>query len=248
MRCKPKELSIRTAFTWLGISTSGLAVYIWQYESYRHSVVYVCSVTLLTWSMAALATRRIVLANLMTTAVVALIRIIALEKHRRMNMTLHAYDVVFYLSSPPIVSFLWSHFRTQFVAFLIAFAASVVAAWNIFHLDPTRIRRSYSLLAIAILGTATYISAPRSVEAHYWENFLNDRSLTSFYSSWRDTIQLLWRAQVFESAETTLREPFQPSPACYMEEGAPNIVLIHQESMVPPSMFLNNVTVGEFGQ
>jgi hypothetical protein len=217
----------------------GLAVYIWRYEWYRHNAIYVCSVTLLISSVAALVTRRILLANLVTTAMVALIRAVALEKHRRMNMTLHAYDVVFYLSSPPIISFLWSHFRLQFLALLIASTTSAAAAWKVFHLDPTRIRRSYSIAAITILATAAYISAPHSIEGHYWEHFLNDRSLTSFYSSWRDTVQVLWQAQIFESAESSRHGPFHAWSTCDMQGDAPNIILIHQESMLPPCMFLN---------
>jgi phosphoglycerol transferase MdoB-like AlkP superfamily enzyme len=239
MHHRSTQVSLRAAFTWLSLSMIGLAVYIWRYECYRHNAIFVCSVTLLMSSVAALATRRILLANLVTTAMVALIRAIALEKHRRMNMTLHAYDVVFYLSSPPIISFLWSHFRIQFLALLFASIASIAAASKIFHLDPTRIRRLYSLFAIAVLGTVAYISAPQSIEGHYWEHFLSDRSLTSFYSSWRDTVQVLWQAQIFDSAKTSRHEPFHASPVCDMQGDAPNIVLIHQESMLPPSMFLN---------
>lgn len=77
------------------VSLCGLAYYIWRIEAYRHTVVYVWSTTLLTISTIILVTRRPLVAVLLVTAVVALIRVIAVGKHRKMNMTLHAYDSPF---------------------------------------------------------------------------------------------------------------------------------------------------------
>lgn len=120
-------------------------------------------------------------------------------------------------------------------------AVSTTLATNvlIFDLDPTRVRTRYSLCAVLLFGSVAYNSAPARIEAHYWEYFLDDRSLTSFYSSWRDTAHLLWRGHIFEAAERSRRERFEEPRKCRAQSNAPNIMLIHHESMVPPSKFLN---------
>jgi hypothetical protein len=229
----------KAAFILSALSACGLAVYIWRYEAYRHTVLYVCSVTLLISTVMVLLTRRILLASLMTTTFVALVRAVAVEKHGKMNMTLHAYDIVFYLSSWPILSFLWSHFRMQFLAFLVAIFANMAAAWITFGLDNTRVRRRHSLCAVVVLGLVAYLSAPARVESHYWEHFLDDRSLTSFYSSWGDTAQILWRGHLFDAAADAPHAQFRDSPRCQRTGELPNIILIHQESMVPPGAILD---------
>lgn len=239
MHRKPGQLSPSTAFTSIAVLLCGLACYIWRYEAYRHNVVYVSSTTLFIISMIVLATRRALLAVLLVTALVALIRIIAIQKYRKMNMTLHAYDVVFYLTSWPTISFLWSHFRLHFVAFVTAVSAVMVATTIISRLDPTRVPRRYSLCAVVLLGFVVHTSAPARVEAHYWEYFLDNRSLTSFYSSWRDTAHLLWRGHIFEAAERSHSGEFDQPHECHLPSNAPSIILIHHESMVPPSRFLN---------
>lgn len=236
---KPGQLQSSTAFTLVAISLCGLVYYIWRFEAYRHTVVYVRSTTLLIISMITLVTRRALVAVLLVAAVVALIRVIAVEKHRKMNMTLHAYDIVFYLSSWPTISFLWSHFRIQFITFVAALWTIMVTSLIIFCLDHTRVRRRYSLCAVLLLGLVAYDSAPARIEAHYWEYFLDDRSLTSFYSPRRDTAQLLWRWHIFEAAERSCRERFEEPQQCPAQSNAPNITLVHHESMVPPSKFLN---------
>jgi phosphoglycerol transferase MdoB-like AlkP superfamily enzyme len=237
---KPGQLSPSVVFASMAVSLCGLTYYIWRYEAYRHNAVYVSSMTLLIISAIVLVTRRALLAVLLVTAAVAMIRVVAMQKHRKMNMTLHAYDIVFYLSSWPTITFLWSHFRLHFLAFVAAVSTIVVTAVIIFHSDPTRVQRRFSLCAVLLFGFVAYVSAPAGIEAHYWEYFLDNRSLTSFYSSWRDVAHLLWRGYIFEAAERSLSEPFRQLHECHSQSNAPNIILIHHESMVPPSSFLND--------
>ena len=201
--------------------------------------MYVSSTTLLIMSAIILVTRRALLAVLLVTAAVALIRAVAIQKYRKMNMTLHAYDIVFYLSSWPTITFLWSYSRLHFLMFVVAVSTSMVMALVLFRLDLTRARRRYSLCAVLLLGLVAFVSAPARVEAHYWEYFLDNRSLTSFYSSWRDVAHLLWRGYIFEAAGRSLSGPFRQPYECQPQSNAPNIILIHHESMVPPSRFLN---------
>jgi hypothetical protein len=127
---KPGQLSPFVVSATMAMSLCGLAYYIWRFEAYRHNVVYVSSATLLIISAIGLVTRRALLAVLLVTAGVALIRTIAIQKHRKMNMTLHAYDIVFYLSSWPTITFLWSHFRLHFLSFVAAVGTIVVVAYQ----------------------------------------------------------------------------------------------------------------------
>ena len=78
---------------------------------------------------------------------------------------------------------------------------------------------------------------PRRHTEFYFENAY----VTFFYSSWSETVQALWRGRLIEAAEPRSMEPQQARlevPAsCAPATKPPHIILIHQESVVPPAFF-----------
>jgi len=64
-----------------------------------------------------------------------------------MNMVVHAYDFIFYLSSWSTISYLWSDQRRYFVA-LAGALLGVRGAWLAYRADGTRVSRGWAALAL----------------------------------------------------------------------------------------------------
>ena len=67
----------------------------------------------------------------------------------------------------------------------------------------------------------------------YFENLY----VSSFYTSWAETAETLWRGQLVEAAPHAPGKPFALPTGCETTTRRPHIFLIHQESVVPPSLF-----------
>jgi hypothetical protein len=64
-----------------------------------------------------------------------------------------------------------------------------------------------------------------------------DSYVSAFYLSWRETWNTLARGQLMEAAALTPLPDFVDGSQCTRSTKPPHIVLIHQESLVPPSLF-----------
>jgi hypothetical protein len=121
------------------------------------------------------------------------------------------------------------------LAGMIALAAgSGMALWQ---LDGTRISRTVSgalfILCVASAAWASHAKGERRNTLFFWDN----QYLASFYSSWSDTLGTLWRGQLMDAARSQPLPPFTIPTNCDLAEKPPHIILIHQESAVPPSYF-----------
>ena len=69
----------------------------------------------------------------------------------------------------------------------------------------------------------------------YYENLY----VSSFYASWGETLEALWRGALLEAAPRRGRgaAPSPSRPRCDAAAKPPHIILIHQESVVQPSLF-----------
>lgn len=217
-------------------ATVGLGAYIWRYEGSPASILFCASITLAIGAAIVLATRRILVAAVMVPAMVSVVVAASHIKLRVMNLALHAYDIVFYLSAWSTVSYLWSDYRTYVVCFALACVATVLATVWAYRIDGTRVDRRWSggVLALAVLLTAfgAYAKGERHHTQWYWNNLV----LQNFYSSWYEATETLLRGQLIEAAEVSNAPPFVLPTHCELDERPPHIILIHQESVVPPSI------------
>ena len=69
-------------------------------------------------------TRRLLVATVFVTLLVTIIVHAAAAKHQAMNMSVHAYDLFFYLSSISTLSFLWASYRAELLLLLAALSFS----------------------------------------------------------------------------------------------------------------------------
>ena len=216
----------------------GMAIYFVRHEGWPSNVAFTFGVTATLIGLVAFASRRVLFSTALVAAFIALVVIGSDVKWKYLGMVLHAYDVVFYMMSPDTLWYLWIDFRKELIALGVAISVIVALAWFIHRNDPTRVTRKVAAIATAaaamvgMLGDLARGERPHTL--FYWD----DLYVSSFYSSWAETVATLWRGQLIEAAahDPTVRA-FGTPATCPMREKPPHIILIHQESVIPPSLF-----------
>ena len=231
------RLSLASVWTLTSLIASGLAYYHWRYEGWFETILFAGAITAALIAALTLLTRRILFSVAIVAAVIAMIVVASDVKRRYVAMVLHAYDVVFYLTSTATLSFLWVDHKLYLLAIVAAFAATASLGTLLYRLDSSRIPRLVSaglMVACASLGLwASYAKGERRNTLFYWDNLY----VSSFYSSWSETAETIWRGQLLEALGSQTMPPFKIPASCNPAERPPHILLIHQESVVPPSNF-----------
>jgi phosphoglycerol transferase MdoB-like AlkP superfamily enzyme len=243
LACARRTENTRRQFGWrvAGIATLlatiGIGLYFRRYEGGAPNLFFVWSVTLLIAAAIVFATGRVLVAAVLVPALIAVVDRAATLKHQAMDMVVHAYDIIFYLGSWSTLTFLWSEYRGALVTLVSALVATLIAATIAHRADATRVPRLYSLAGIVALAIATAVAANVKGERRHTQYYWDDLVISSFYSSWAETIETLWRGQLIEATAAPHGAPFTIPHACQTEAKPPHILLIHQESIVPPEYF-----------
>src|SRR5262249_18461296 len=149
----------------------------------------------------------------------------------------HAYDLFFYLSSSSTLSYLWSEQRRYVLAFGAAVLAIVIVASCAYCADSTRVRPSRAAALLLFSAIAAGLSAHPKGERRHMQFYYENLSLSSFYASWGETVETLLRGALLEaSAQAGGPQVVVPS-SCKPDGRPPHIILIHEESVVQPSLF-----------
>jgi Sulfatase len=235
----PLYWQMPSALVWslTAILAAGLAYYHWRWEGWRETIIFAGSITAGLAAALTLITRRVLFALAIITAMVSMISVASDIKRHYIEMVLHAYDVVFYLTSWSTLSFLWADHKGELLAIVGAFAATALTGLLLYRHDSSRIPRTLSaavLVCCVAAGTwASYAKGERRNTLFFWDNLY----LSSFYASWAETLETLWRGQLLEASAAQPKPLFKLPVDCTTTEPAPHIILIHQESVVPPSHF-----------
>jgi phosphoglycerol transferase MdoB-like AlkP superfamily enzyme len=222
-----------------GLILAVLTHHFWIEEGTLPNIVFTAAVTLALISLAALLTRRALFATLLVACVVALIVGIASAKHAVMNMVAHAYDIVFYLGSWSTVSYLWSDQRRYMIAVVAAATLMALLAWFAYRADGTRVPRRWAAASLAVSIALAFYGAAWKGERRHMQFHFENLYVSSFYASWGETLETLWRGALLEAAPRAVASagPFTVPTTCRPEARPPHIILIHQESVVQPSLF-----------
>lgn len=182
--------------------------------------------------------RRLLFAGAIAVSLVAIVLLVSLKKQTTMNMGLHSYDLFFYLTADTF-EFLWGDYRGIVVSVLAACAAAIVLGWAAWCCDAARVSRLASVSAlIAAVAVAVAVEPRASAESGAFRLFTQGNSYVSaFYLSWGETWRTLWRGQLMAAAAGTTLPDFASESRCKISAGSPHIVLVHQESLVPPALF-----------
>jgi phosphoglycerol transferase MdoB-like AlkP superfamily enzyme len=234
---QPGQLSTPAVWTLTALIAAGLAYYHWRYEGWRETIIFASAITAGLVAALTLVTRRILFAFAVIAAIIAMIVVASDVKRHYIEMVLHAYDVVFYLTSVTTLSFLWVDHHYELLAILVSFAATGVIGTYLYRFDSSRIPRLLSaavlILCAATATWASYAKGERRNTLFYWDNLY----LSSFYASWSETLETLWRGQLLDASRAQAKPLFKVSASCTTDTTPPHIILIHQESVVPPSHF-----------
>src|SRR5262245_65194073 len=116
------DLELRPASAWAVVTVLALmlARYFWLDEGAPSNVLFTAAVTGALIAFVVLLSRRLLFASVLVSALIVVVVAVATVKRSIMNMVVHAYDLVFYLSSWSTISFLWSDHRRYVLAFLAA--------------------------------------------------------------------------------------------------------------------------------
>jgi hypothetical protein len=90
---------------------------------------------------------------------------------------------------------------------------------------------------MALFATIAHGALEAKGERRHTEFAYSGQYLTYFFSSWPETFETFWRGQLLEAALRSPEPAFRTPLTCNPTTKAPNIILIHQESVVPPSYF-----------
>lgn len=199
---------------------------------------FAVAVTVAITSFVSLLSRRLLFASVIASSLVAVVFLISVEKQATMNMGLHSYDLFFYLNADTL-EFLWSDYRPYVVAALAALVVATIAAVLAWRSDTTRLSRLASGLTLiaAITAAGTFEPQASGVDDAFRLFTQNDSFVSAFYLSWSETWGTLVRGQLVEAAARTPLPDFASESLCALSAKPPHIVLIHQESLVPPSLF-----------
>jgi phosphoglycerol transferase MdoB-like AlkP superfamily enzyme len=231
------EISRAVAYGLSALIFAVLAYYHWHYEGWRENIIFASSMTLVFVAGWTFVTRRLLLSLAIVAALIAMVVVASDVKRRYIEMVLHAYDIVFYLTSIPTLRFLWVDHRIYLIAIAVSGLATLGMMVLLYKYDSTRISRWLSggtFVIFACLALwASHAKGERRNTLFYWDNLY----LSSFYASWSETLETLMRGQLLEALDSQRKPLFTIPASCTPEQKPPHILLIHQESVVPPSHF-----------
>ncbi len=201
------------------------------------TIIFAAAITMMLASLIVLVTARLLIATLLISALIPMLTIASMLKLRAMNMVLHAYDLVFYLSSWSTLSYLWQDYRRYGVILLAALLAIGLAGCLAYRVDGTRIRRQHAVAAAALFAGIAWLAVVAMGERRHSQFEYEGQYISSFYLSWSETIETLLKGQLIEAAASDQGPKFTIPAVCEPSSKPPHIILIHQESVVPPSHF-----------
>lgn len=234
----PPERKLSASAVWYATSAIalGLAYYHWCYEGWRDTILFAGAITAALVCALTFVSRRILFSITLIALLVATIVIASDVKQHYVEMVLHAYDVVFYLTSWSTIVYLWVDHRSMLLALLAMIMIAIVSGLFLWHIDSSRVPRRFSgglfVFCVALSVGASYAKGERGNTQFYWDHLY----VSSFYSSWPETLQTLWKGQLFDALKSQPLPPFR-IPTCLLNQKPPHIILIHQESAFPPSYF-----------
>lgn len=218
---------------------SAMGYYFYAYEGQPANVLFTIAVTTALVAVVAMMSRRLTFSLAVIGALVGVVVWASTIKRQTMNMVVHAYDLFFYLSSWSTFSYLWHEQRQLVIGLFAALAACVTIGTVTWRLDSTRISRTWSFACLLFATAIATVAADSKGERRHMQFNFEALYVSSFYASWGETLETLWRGSMLEASGRSPRpEPhFRALADCAPAEKPPHIIMIHQESLVPPGQF-----------
>jgi hypothetical protein len=227
----------------VALATGAIALmlgrYIYLWEGHASNIIFTLGVTIALIAALTFASRRLFFSTVVVAAVLALIATIADVKRSIMSTVVHAYDLFFYLSSWSTVSFLWSDHRAYLLGALAGALSAIVIGVLAFRIDGVRVARAPASAVLVVAIVAAWIGAETKGERRHMQFNFSNLYISSFYASWAETLITLWNGQMVDALPpgSLPAAPIKLPPTCETSQKPPHIILVHQESVVPPGIF-----------
>lgn len=236
---RPAPVRPTTAWAVAAFIAAVLMHQFWTNEGELPNIIFTAGVTMALVALVVLISRRVLFSLVLTASLIATIAAAASVKRATMNMVVHAYDLFFYLSSWSTISYLWSDHRRYVLGLVGALLATAIAARIAYHADSIRMSRRWSAIAGILFIVVAWYGAEAKGERRHMQFYYQNLYVSSFYASWAETLETLWRGALLEAAPkaAAAAPAFSIPSRCDTNAKPPHIILIHQESVVQPSLF-----------
>jgi phosphoglycerol transferase MdoB-like AlkP superfamily enzyme len=231
------ELHPASAWAVVGVLSMLLGRHFWLDEGSLSNILFTAGVTAALVAFVVLLSRRVLFAMVLVSALIVVLVAVAAVKRSIMNMVVHAYDLIFYFSSWSTISFLWSDHRRYIVALLAAVLAIIGVSTLAWRADPSRMPRRWAAAAVILFAGLAALGAYAKGERRHMQFYYSGLYLSSFYASWGETLEALYRGTLLEAALKPGGPAFAIPNTCPRRGKPPNIILVHEESVVQPSLF-----------
>jgi Sulfatase len=225
------------AWTTAAALWAGMGIYFWQDEGEGY-FLFTAAVTAALIGLAMLLSRRALFATVLVTCMVAMTVAVAAVKRATMNMVAHAYDLFFYIGSSSTMSYLWSDHRRYVLGTIAAVASVAFIVGLTYRFDGTRVPRHWAAAAFGLSVLLAWYGVTLKGERRHMQFYFENLYVSSFYASWGETLEALWRGALLEAdPHSGIAPAFTIPERCDPATKPPHIILIHQESVVQPSLF-----------
>ena len=230
---------------WLVVALSlplalGVADYFRRFEGSGPNLICTSAITLALWCGLMMLTRRILVSTILIASMIAFIVGVSSVKRSLDMMVMHAYDLYFYFPTWSLLTSLWTNHRAPLLAVLGGCAVTLAALAIAWPLERPRLRRRYAALVGALCIAVGAAASHEKIERRHTQLYWEDLFVSSFYGTWPETLETLWRGEILETASGASRRPPLLSLAqmsCAPAEKPPHVILIHEESVFPPALF-----------
>jgi sulfatase-like protein len=230
---------ITPTWTWLltAFGMLGAGKYLWDTEPTLLDFFFTAGIFLALGTMIILICRRVLVATVLVAGLLALMVWLCNVTSQETNVLLHAYELVLYARSSIKLSGLWRDHHWTVLAFLAALTAILAAAGIAYQIDGTRVRSTRVALVFLSLAVLTGAAVGTKSERKHHLYYFWHVHVGAFLLSFGETFQALWRGQLIDAADRASGPLFTIPQECRPESRPPHILLIHQESVVPPAHF-----------
>jgi Sulfatase len=214
-----------------------MGVFFWRNEWPVGNFVFSLATTAALAAALTVISGRVLFATLIAGAQVVIVSVAALVKLKFMDMLVHAYDLFFYFRSLSTVAFLAREYPLYTFGLFGCLSATLLLGALLWWVDGARVSRWKALGAALVLAGVALAGQDSTGQRRHMHLYYPERFLSTYYGSWPETLETLWRGQMIEAAPTAPGQAFDGVGACATSYKKPHVILIHQESMVPPSHF-----------
>jgi hypothetical protein len=203
----------------------------------KANVLYSAATTAAIAAFFATLTGRVLFGTILAAAQVVIVSVAAAVKLNTMDMLVHAYDLFFYFRSLSTLQFLAQSYPFYTFGLMGSLIGATGLAALVYRFDGARILRWQAAAALLVFSVVAVLALEGAGERRHMHLYFKDRYLSTYYSSWPETIRTLLRGQLIEAAPPQVSGPlFAGLGSCATRQKKPHVILIHQESMVPPSI------------